>query len=180
MGILPWTSEARYLGIYVVAGTKFSCNFSNSKSKFYRSANAILGKLGSQRNPAVAMQLISSVALPILTFGTEALDFTKTQTISLEHPWTRIFMKVYSTFDSQTVKLCQFYSGTLPLNYNIAIRKVAFINKLFFTDNGLLIFFYESKGIPDILEIAAKFNLFNASFQYNTSDILHEHFSNSL
>src|SRR5271157_5205599 len=116
------------------------------------------------------MQLISSVALPILTFGTEALDLTKTQTISLEHPWTRICMKVYSTFDSQTVKLCQFYSGTLPLNYNIAIRKVAFINKLFFTDNGLLIFFYESKGIPDFLEIAAKFNLFNALFQHNTNN----------
>ena len=31
MGILPWTSEARYLGVYVVAGTKFSCNFSNCK-----------------------------------------------------------------------------------------------------------------------------------------------------
>src|ERR1051325_2726189 len=53
----PWVSEARYLGLYLVSGRKFSCSLDNPKAKFYRSSNAILGKLGKQRNPAVALQL---------------------------------------------------------------------------------------------------------------------------
>ena len=42
-GQIPWATEARYLGIYIVAGNKFSCNFDESKRKFYRTSNAILG-----------------------------------------------------------------------------------------------------------------------------------------
>ena len=48
-GPIPWVSEARYLGLYLVSGRKFSCSLDNRKAKFDRSSNAILGKLGKNR-----------------------------------------------------------------------------------------------------------------------------------
>ena len=99
--------------IYIFSGRKFVCNFDHAKAKFYRNSNAILGKLGNQRNPAVALHLIFSIAVPVLTYGVEILCLNKTQRLSLDHPWNRTFMKIYSTFDGQIVKHkhCQLIGG---------------------------------------------------------------------
>src|ERR1051325_5801521 len=115
--IIPFVSQARYLGIYIDSSRKFDVNFDNAKAKYYRSSNAILGKLGQQRNTAVALQLISSVAVPVLTYGVEALSLNKSKRLSLDHPWNRTFMKIYSTFDNRIVQQCQYYGGvsSLPL-----------------------------------------------------------------
>jgi len=43
---LPWVSEMRYLGIYFVAGRNMRCSVSYAKRSFYRSSNAIFGKVG--------------------------------------------------------------------------------------------------------------------------------------
>ena len=54
-GIVPWVNEARYLGMHIASNHKFIVDLSKAKAKFYRSANAILGKLGNQKNPAVSL-----------------------------------------------------------------------------------------------------------------------------
>jgi len=38
---LPWTSEMRYLGVYIVCSCKFKCSFEAAKRSFYRAANSI-------------------------------------------------------------------------------------------------------------------------------------------
>lgn len=43
---LPWVTSCRYLGAYFVSGSIFRCSFDNSKRQFYRSFNAVLGKVG--------------------------------------------------------------------------------------------------------------------------------------
>ena len=85
--------EAKYLGLYIRSGQKFTCNFDKQKSKFYRSANCIFAKL-ENLNPQVTIHLVHSIALPTLTYAIEALPLTKTQIISLEHPWSCMLMKV--------------------------------------------------------------------------------------
>src|SRR5437870_7497317 len=86
---IPWTTEVKYLGIYIVAATKFKCNFDAAKAKYYRSANAILAKLGNNNNKPVTLKLISTMALPCLTYSLEAISLTTTELISLNGPWTR-------------------------------------------------------------------------------------------
>ena len=121
-GLISWTTEARYLGVYITAGRLFSCNFSSVKCKFYRSANAIFGKLGSLRNPTVAINLISKISLPSLLYGVEALNVKKVHILSLEHSWSRIFMKIFQTFNTSIVKQCQFFTGVLPVKHLINIE----------------------------------------------------------
>src|SRR5688572_18436556 len=67
--IIPWTTEGKYLGIYIVAAGKFKCSFDTAKIKFYKSANAILAKLGNSNNKPVTLKLISTMALPCLTYA---------------------------------------------------------------------------------------------------------------
>ena len=128
--MIPWVSEARYLGVFLISGTKFGCNLDKAKAKFYRSSNAILSKLGYQKNPAVALNLIASIALPSLLYGLETLTLNVSQKTSLSHPWNRTFMKIYSTFDKNVIKQCQYYGGFLPFLYVLDMRRIEFLIKL--------------------------------------------------
>ena len=138
-GEIPWVSESRYLGIWIMSGRKFACNLVHAKTKFYRSSNAILGKLGKQRNPGVALQLISTIAMPALSFGIEALWLNKSQRQSIDHPWNRTFMKLYSTFDKNIVQKCQFFGGFLPTSLRIDLKCCEFLRKLSNTKKNLFV-----------------------------------------
>lgn len=175
-GNIPWVAEARYLGIYILSSRKFVCNFDHAKAKYYRSSNAILGKLGKQRNPVVALQLISSIALPVLTFGLEALCLNKAQRLSLEHPWDRAFMKIYATFDKRIVQQCQYYGGFLPISITVDLKRSEFLKKMKFSDNMLVCSLSNLLGQNDIEELAERYNSTVNSFLYNFRNIIYEHY----
>jgi len=111
-------TEAKYLGIHLAAGRKVVCNFEKPKIKYYWAANSILGKLGKQDNSSVTVHLLS-IALPILTYGLEALAPNKTDIISLDHSWSpRASMKIYGTVYKEILKQCQFCTGTLAIKHH--------------------------------------------------------------
>ena len=82
---LEWPNEAKYRGIYIESGAKFKCNFSKTKSKFYRVANSILCKLRTCDNASVTMSLMSSVALSILMYAVASLALNKSELNLLDH-----------------------------------------------------------------------------------------------
>jgi len=97
---INWSNEAKYLGVHnVQSRTTFSCCFNKTKTKFYRTVNAILGKTGKLDGVTTTMHLLSSIALPMLAFAFEALSLNKTLLNSLNHPWKMTFMKVFKIFD---------------------------------------------------------------------------------
>ena len=57
--ILPWLEEIRYLGVYVVSYRYFKCSLDHAKRSFYRSANAIFGKIGRIASEEVILELIA-------------------------------------------------------------------------------------------------------------------------
>ena len=44
--IIPWMDEIRYLDVFIVRSRLFKCSLDHAKKSFYRSANAIFGKVG--------------------------------------------------------------------------------------------------------------------------------------
>ena len=40
---LSWTSEVRYLGVFIEAASSFKCSLDNAKRSSYRSFNSIFG-----------------------------------------------------------------------------------------------------------------------------------------
>ena len=66
---IPWVDKVKYLGIFVVRSHTFSCDLDHAKKSFYRSANAIFGKVGRAANEEVVVQLLVSKCIPILMYG---------------------------------------------------------------------------------------------------------------
>jgi len=44
--VIQWTTEIRYLGVYIVRSRLSKCSLDICKWSFYRAANAVFGKLG--------------------------------------------------------------------------------------------------------------------------------------
>jgi hypothetical protein len=179
-GKIPWVTETRYLGVHITSGSKFKCNFDQVKSKYYRSSNAILGKLGKQRNPAVALQLISSIAVPVLTFGVEALCLSKSEKQSLDHPWNRTFMKIYSTFDNRIIKQCQYYGGFLPTSLSIDLKCCEFLRKIPLTKNTLLCLVTDMLGQSDFQQLAERYKSNVNSFACKYRSIIYKYFDEEI
>ena len=89
---LPWVDEIRYLGIFITRNRRFNCSFANSKRSFYRSVNAIFGKVLSIATVDVILNLINSKCLPVglLLYGSEVCPVCV----------NRISMKLFIIFQS--------------------------------------------------------------------------------
>jgi len=73
---ISWVTEIRYLGIYFASSRSLKCTLDIAKRSFYRTANAILGKVG--RAPEdVILELIRSKCLPALLYGLGACPVRK-------------------------------------------------------------------------------------------------------
>ena len=118
------------IGIYIVAGPKFKCNFDKAKVKYYRTANSILAKIGNKNNATISLKTIASMALPTLTYSIESLALNKSELCALNHPWERAFQKFFNTFDNQIVKDCQMFNGYLPVTHYYSLRSMSFLFKL--------------------------------------------------
>ena len=113
--VIPWVSEMRYLGIFIVRSRVFKCSLEYAKKSFYRAANSVFAKVGRVASEEVTLQLIKSKCLPLLLYGLEACPLTKSDLQSLDFVVNRFFMKLFSTNIIETVRYCQEYFGfSLP------------------------------------------------------------------
>ena len=104
---LQWVDSVRYLGVCVTRSTHFSCSFDNAKRSFYRSFNAIFGKIGRIAPENVVMQLIKSKCVPVLLYAVDACPTNRTLERSLQFPLTRIMMKIFKTNSKEIINNCQ-------------------------------------------------------------------------
>jgi len=63
---IPWVDEIKYLGICILQSHTFKCSLANYRRSFYRSANAIVGKIGRIASEEVVLKLIPSKCIPTL------------------------------------------------------------------------------------------------------------------
>ena len=107
---LPWVDELRYLGIFAIRSRVFKIRFRWTMQKsFYRSANAIFGKVGRVAKEDVVLHLLSSKCLPSLLNFLEACPLVKSDLSSLDFVINRFFMKLFKTNNLDVVKTCQQY-----------------------------------------------------------------------
>ena len=80
---ISWVTELRYLGIFLTCSRIFTCLTDSAKRSFYRSANAIFGKVGIIASEETVLELIKTKCIPALMFGMEACPLKKRDIISL-------------------------------------------------------------------------------------------------
>ena len=177
---IEWAEEVKYLGVHVMSGPKFRCNFTKTKSKFYRSANSILSKIGNRDNAAATVHLMNSVALPTLTYAIEALCLNKSEINSLNHPWDRTFNKIFKTFDQNTVRQCQLFSGSLTISQIYPLRVMSFLTGLLCSPNILLRQLYKVSESDEVIKIANLYECQSQIFIKNYRSIIINSFYNDL
>jgi len=109
--VLPWVSEIRYLGIYIKQSTNFRCSIDHAKRSFYRSANAIFGKIERIASEGITLQLINTKCIPILLYGLEACPLLKSDLSSLDFVINRLLIKLFKTSSIDLLNRCQDHFG---------------------------------------------------------------------
>ena len=128
--LIAWVGICRYLGVYFSSARTFKCCFDNCKANFFRSFNAINGRLGRCASPEVIVQLLSSKCMPVLLYGLDSCPANVTELRSLEHPVTMAFMKIFNTNSIDIVSYCQFAFGIHSVCEQVLKRKIKFLAKL--------------------------------------------------
>ena len=72
---LQFVTEWKYLGVTVSAGAKLSFSAKPALSAYYRAVNSILSVL-RKPDELVLMKLLFSNCVPILTYGSETIEFS--------------------------------------------------------------------------------------------------------
>jgi hypothetical protein len=146
LGAIPWVVEMKYLGVTFQTGTKLKINLDLNKAKYYRNLNGILGKLGLKGQCSVMLALIDSHCTPCLLYGIAAFTLSKAELLSVEHPYSRAYMKIFQTFDQDVVRSCQYYSGYLNIEHKLALLKRGFLCSITSRSNTTM-----SRELHDVL-----------------------------
>jgi exonuclease III len=126
---LPWATELRYLGVYILSSRVFKCSQDHAKRAYYRSLNAIFGKIGRSASEEVILQLVSSKCLPILLYASEACGLNKSDIRSLDFVVNRFLMKLFKTANLGIILDClSYFNFKLPSSL-LVIRTHNFLAK---------------------------------------------------
>jgi len=156
---LPWVTEIKYLGVTLVGARSFVCDFHPAKTKFFRSLNSILGKIGNNSAIPLILKIVSSNCNPSLLYGLEACPVTKRQLKSLSYPFNSVFMKLFKTFNAHTITQVQYYSGYLPLSHVINLRKLTFFYDLCYVDKSPASMLFKWLGWEEMAAILQQYSI---------------------
>jgi len=125
--VIEWTDEIRYLGVFIVCDKCFSCLFCHAKRSFYRSFNAIFGKIGRIASDDVLLQLVETKCIPALLYGLDACPINKAQINSLQYAVTGMLMKLFKTKSKDVIQDCTYYFNFLTVEHYLFKRKYNFL-----------------------------------------------------
>ena len=135
---IPWVTEMRYLGIYMSQSRTFKITLHYARCNFYRSSNAVFGKIGRIASEEVTIDIVNKKCLPTLLYGLEACPITSSDFKSLDFVVTRFLMKLFQTSDLSIIQECMsMFHVTLPSQI-IQRRAASFITKFYAVDSFLL------------------------------------------
>ena len=124
--------------------------------------------------------------MPTLTYGLEALSLTKTEILSLEHPWSRMFMKLFKTLNLAVILQCQYFCKVLPIRHVYTIHRMRFLNNL---DNSMNLLVHHVQCTPmpyrsaehDIISnLAEQYNCCKSIFKKDYNNIIETKFKNDM
>jgi len=142
--VINWTDSIRYLGVFITKSSHFKCSHDSAKKSFYRSFNAIFGKVGRLASEDILVNLIRAKCLPVLLYGVDACPMNKSVLRSLDFCMNCILMKIFKTKSMEVVHECQRMFNLSPMDSAVRHRKVNFLRKFISVDNSVCKLFEEN------------------------------------
>jgi hypothetical protein len=123
---IPWLDSVCYLGVYLVGDNKLSFCISHAKRSFYAAFNSIRSHSKSL-DQITQLSLVESYCLPLLTYASGAVLFTRRQLQELNVCWNTAFRVIFGFNRWESVKCFIHGLGRLNLVYIIKILKTRFL-----------------------------------------------------
>ena len=101
--VLKFVDSIKYLGIYMKAGSKFSCCCEHLKLRFYSSFNALYLRSNSSHSELVSVQLLQSFCLPVILYGLEVTEPQKYVLTMLNNLSNRAIYKILKVSDKDVI-----------------------------------------------------------------------------
>src|SRR6266568_7374964 len=127
---IPWETEIKYLGMAILAASRFTICLHRAKIKYFQCLNTILGKIGDVHVVGLILSLIASNCTPVLVYGVEACLLSKAQLLSISYAYNAVFVKLFKSFDVKTIRACQFYTNFLSSEHSIGAARLKFLSSL--------------------------------------------------
>ena len=174
---LSWKCEIKYLGVTFVKSSTVKCNLQSARHKFFKAVNGIFGKIGTKANVNVLLSLMRAYCNPVLTYGLNVINLTKSMYNEIESAYSSAFSKIFQTFDKGTIAQCQYYCGALPASYLIDCQKINFLLKLDKCSSLPLAVIFQTSSIKELTVLFDKYSL-PAYTGYSVKRALFSHFEN--
>ena len=158
---LDWKCELRYLGVHFVSANVLRCNLQVMRQKYFRALNGIFSKIGTRSSLLVTLSLVDSFCIPILSYGIESFDIRISDYNYLDLAYNAAFSKVFSSFDKNVIRCCQFYCGAMPLSLMIDVKRLKFYSNLKLSHNDVVHDLYLLFGNKEFDRLLEKHNLAN-------------------
>jgi hypothetical protein len=173
---IVFAEEVRYLGIFIKSGYILKFNLDYGKRKFYGCLNEILRKVGNKES--IVLSLCNSFCTPMLLYGIEAMNLTKTEKQLVSSPFNRLFSRLFKSFDKNVIRCCQFYTSYLPLSYIIDLRRLNFCLKIKSCSNTLMRLL--SKNAENYINEVCHFYNLSANSPGSWRNAMWNHFTGTL
>jgi exonuclease III len=135
--IIPWVKHCKYLGIEMFSSRSFKCIFDDSKRSFYKSFNAIFGKIGRFASADVIIHLLKVKCLPVITYGLEACPINASEKKSLDFAIFKTLAKIFGTFSQDVINDCRI-AFNIPVAAEMLRRqKMKFLTRYSVSENLL-------------------------------------------
>ena len=134
---IPWVKSCIYLGIEMFAYRSFKCVFDIAKKSFYKSFNAIFGKIGRFASADAVIHLLKVKCLPVLLYGLNACPLNLSDKKSLDFTIFRALAKIFETFSQDIIKDCRV-AFNIPVAADLVNRqKISFLLRYSASENLL-------------------------------------------
>ena len=140
--VLESVQEYKYLGVSIVAGTKFSTSTVKCMIRFRSSANTILNASSKSSEP-VLMKLLFTICVPHLTYALEVLAFSTRQLQPMNVALNDCIRRIFGYDRWESVRFLRISSGYPSLTDTFHARSRQFERRLSRGYNPVLKQLYE-------------------------------------
>ena len=140
--VLESVQEYKYLGVSIVAGTKFSTSTVKRMIRFRSSANTILNASSKSSEP-VLMKLLFTICVPHLTYASEVLAFSTRQLQPMNVALNDCIRRIFGYDRWESVRFLRISSGYPSLTDTFHARSRQFERRLSRGYNPVLKQLYE-------------------------------------
>ena len=126
---IQYVSEWRYLGCLITRGKEFSYSCRSELASFRRSANSIVSSL-AKPSEQVAMKLLYSFSVPILTYASEVKQFTYHDMHDCNVALNDAIRRIFSYNRWESIRTLRQQLGYRDLYTTFASRRQIFLHRI--------------------------------------------------